>query len=70
MTKNELIEKINKELNISFALPYKLHEEEIERIIDKAAQWFYENYKESVEVQYFIIKASEFQNQNLKELEL
>jgi len=66
MTKKELINKVNRELDISFALPYKLHEEEIERIIDKASQWFYENYKEAVEIQYFIIRSTEFQKPEFK----
>ena len=61
MTKQELVEMVQRELDVSFALPSQLQPSEIERIIDQVSIWFYENYREAVETQYFIMKASEFQ---------
>ena len=60
MTKQELVETVQRELDSSFALPSQLQPSEIERIIDQVSVWFYENYRESVETQYYIIRASEF----------
>ena len=60
MTKAELVDVVQRELDSSSALPSQLQPTEIERIIDQTSLWFYENYRESVEMQYYIIKASEF----------
>jgi hypothetical protein len=60
MTKAELVDLVQRELDVSFALPSQLQPTEIERIIDQASIWFYENYREAVETQYYIMKASEF----------
>lgn len=60
MTKQELIDEVQKELDSSFALPTQLQPTEIERIINQSMIWFYENYREAVEMQYYIMKASEF----------
>jgi hypothetical protein len=60
MTKAELVDMVQRELDVSFALPSQLQPTEIERIIDQASIWFYENYREAVETQYYIMKASEF----------
>ena len=60
MTKQELVENVERELNTSFALPSQLNASEIERIIDQTATWFYENYAEAVETQLFVMLASEF----------
>ena len=62
MTKQELVETVQRELDSSFALPSQLQPSEIERIIDQVSVWFYENYRESVETQYYIIRASEFKS--------
>ena len=51
---------VQRELDVSFALPSQLQPTEIERIIDQASLWFYENYREAVETQYYIIRSSEF----------
>jgi hypothetical protein len=66
MTKQELVETVQRELDTSFALPSQLQPAEIERIIDQVSVWFYENYRESVETQYYIIRASEFASQEFK----
>lgn len=60
MTKQELVEVVQRELDASFALPSQLQPSEIERIIDQCAVWFYENYREAVETQYYIMRAEEF----------
>jgi hypothetical protein len=60
MTKGELIDMVQRELDVSFALPSQLQPTEIERIIDQASIWFYENYREAVETQYYIMRSSEF----------
>ena len=51
---------IQRELDVSFALPSQLQPTEIERIIDQCSIWFYENYREAVETQYYIMRSSEF----------
>ena len=61
MTKDELIETVARELDASFALPSQLQPSEIGRIIDQISVWFYENYREAVETQYYIINRGEFQ---------
>lgn len=61
MTKNEFVQMIQRELDASFALPSQLQESEIERIIDQSATWFFENYRDAVETQYYIMKVTEFQ---------
>jgi len=66
MTKDELVQQVQRELDTSFALPTQLQPAEIERIIDQQKTWFLENYREAVETQYYIIKASEFQKPEFK----
>jgi len=52
---------VQREMDVSSALPSQLQPSEIERIIDQCSIWFYENYREAVETQYWIMKAEEFQ---------
>ena len=60
MTKNELVERVLRELDSSFSLPMQLQPSEVERLIDTYITWFHENYREAVEAQYYIMQASEF----------
>lgn len=60
MTKAELVDQVQRELDASFALPSQLQPSEIERIIDQTKVYFFENYREAVEMQYFIMRAEEF----------
>lgn len=60
MTKAELVDMVQRELDVSFALPSQLQPTEIERIIDQTSLWFYENYREAVEMQYYIMRKEEF----------
>ncbi len=66
MTKNELIDKINRELKISFTDSYESYKKEINNIIEKAKKYFYENHSDAVEIQYFIAKNTEFKKQEFK----
>lgn len=66
MTKQELVETVQRELDASFALPSQLQPSEIERIIDQVSVWFYENYREAVETQYYIMRSSEFASPEFK----
>lgn len=66
MTKQELVEIVQRELDASFALPSQLQPTEIERLIDQCSIWFYENYRESVETQHYIMRVSEFQKDEFK----
>ena len=66
MTKQELVETVQRELDVSFALPSQLQPSEIERIIDQCSVWFYENYREAVEMQYYFMSASEFSKPEFK----
>ena len=61
MTKNELVQTVLRELDSSFALPVQIQPAEIERNIEQTSRWFYENYRDSVETQYYIIKSDQFQ---------
>lgn len=67
MTKQELVEIVQREIDTSFALPSQLQPAEIERIIDQVSIWFYENYREAVETQMFIMRASEFARPEFKQ---
>lgn len=60
MTRNELVQEVQRELDSSFALPTQIQPEEIERIIGQEKTWFLENYRDAVETQYYLIRQSEF----------
>jgi len=61
MTKNDLVQQVMRELDSSFALPVQIQPAEIERNIEQCSRWFYENYRDSVETQYYIIKSDQFE---------
>jgi hypothetical protein len=60
MTKSELVQEVQRELDSSFALPVQIQPEEIERIIKQERIWFIENYRYAVEMQYYVIALAEF----------
>jgi hypothetical protein len=66
VTKAELVETVQRELDASFALPSQLQPTEIERLIDQSSVWFYENYREAVETQYYIMSSAEFRRPEFK----
>lgn len=55
MTRNELIEDIQDELTFSRALPFALPEKEINRVINIAADYFYDNWRHAVQTQYLLL---------------
>jgi hypothetical protein len=66
MTKNELVQQVLRELDSSFALPVQIQPSEVERNIDQSALWFYENYRDAVETQYYIIPLDEFKREEFR----
>jgi hypothetical protein len=66
MTKNELVQVVQRELDSSFALPAQIQPEEIERIIEQEKFWFYENYRDAVETQYYIIQVGQFNDPDFR----
>lgn len=66
MTKNELVQVVQRELDSSFALPAQIQPDEIERIIDQEKIWFYENYRDAVETQYYIIQVGQFNSPDFR----
>jgi hypothetical protein len=66
MTKNELVQMVLRELDSSFALPVQIQPSEVERNIDQTALWFYENYRDAVETQYYIIPLDEFKREEFR----
>lgn len=67
MTKNELVQMVQRELDGSFALPSQIQPEEIERIVGQEKLWFYENYRYAVETQYYLIQQGEFELPEFKQ---
>ena len=67
MTKNELVQMVQRELDGSFALPSQIQPEEIERIVGQEKLWFYENYRYAVETQYYLIQQGEFNLPDFKQ---
>lgn len=66
MTKNELVQQVLRELDSSFALPVQIQPSEVERNIDQSALWFYENYRDAVETQYYIVPVGEFSREEFR----
>lgn len=67
MTTADFVELINNEVTISCALPFKLPQAEIERIIKFEANYFYREYRESVETKMCILKLGLFYTPEFKE---
>lgn len=66
MTRSELIQMMHDEITVGGALPYSIPEQEAERLIVQALNWFYINYQYSVENQYYVIKKDWFTEQEFK----
>lgn len=64
MTKKELISQIEKEITQSCALPYSLKPDEVERIIDRAAAWAWDNYQYALEDRILVIPAEAFKHRS------
>jgi len=53
---------IQAEITVSGQLPHDLPDDEYERVIKQALNWFYINYRHAVEVQYYVIQNHWFSN--------
>ena len=67
MTLEALIQDVQNELTYSCSLPSSLPPTEIKRIIDRTANWFYDNYSRAVERRYLYLPLSIFKNPAFKE---
>jgi hypothetical protein len=61
MTLDELVQLIKDDLSASCSLPYNLNDQEIDRIINRAKKWMYDNYQYAVERRYFVLANALFQ---------
>ena len=52
---DELIKQINDDLTIGCQLPFTVPKKELARIIDRAKDWFYKVYEDSVEEMYIAV---------------
>lgn len=65
MTRQEFISTVNDEVTADCALPFKVPEKSINRLIDKMAKkWFYRNYEHALEERYLVIETG-YQNGDL-----
>ncbi len=62
MSEVELIKEVTDDLTYSCSLPVSLPSKEIKRLIDRTANWFYDNYNRAVERQYLHLPTSLFNN--------
>ena len=60
MTEQELVTDVFNELTFSGALPFKLEEKEIKRVISISAKFFYENWRHAVEQKYLVLPLAMF----------
>lgn len=66
MKKQDLIKLINDDITASGAIPVKLPEKEISRIIDLETRYLYKFYRESFEPSYCIVKQMYFMTPEFK----
>ena len=66
MYRDEFISDVQQELSVACALPFTIPVPELERIINKAAEWFYKKYEDAVEERYYFITHSLFESQQFK----
>lgn len=64
MTELELIREIEDALSYSCSLPYNLNQTEIQRIIKRARDYFYDNYQYSVEKRIIVLGRAIFASPN------
>ena len=55
---DKFVEEIKRELSVSCLLPIQMPNAGIYQIIERAKQWFYKNYEDSVEEKYYVIDES------------
>ena len=66
MTLKQLTNEINQHLSITCSLPYQLPEPEVKRLVNRAKQWFYQNYGDAVEEKYIPLPIEMFEHPNFK----
>ena len=66
MTLKNLIQEVQNEITLSCALPYSLPEKEVERIINRAAAYFYDNYQYSVEDKFLMLPLDIFNHSSFR----
>ena len=66
MTREELIQNVQRFMTSSYGIPIKLRAEEINERIDDALRWFYVNYDNSAESRYIMVDRSHFQTDEFK----
>lgn len=66
MTRKQLIEEVLSELNVSSAFANKIPTAEIDRIIDRALKWFYQEYEHSVHEKFLVVKKEYFASQEFR----
>lgn len=67
MTKEQFIKKIQSTITVSGMLPEIVPNDEIDRIIDDAQSWFYDNYETAVSSEYYVLELSQFQTREFKD---
>lgn len=60
MVRQELINNIIQYMTVSYGVPTKLSEEEIDRRITDALRWFYNNYAYASQTKWYVIPKSHF----------
>jgi hypothetical protein len=55
MTKQELIDYVNREITASAAIPFSVPPIEIERIIDLEQRWMYREYRDAVQDAWYVL---------------
>jgi len=66
MTTDEFISNVQQELTVACALPFTVPYNEIDRIINISADWFYKKYEDAVEERYYFIPTAAFQTEQFK----
>lgn len=66
MVKDEFIANVQQELTVACALPFTVPQQEIDRIINISADWFYKKYEDAVEERYYFIPTALFQTDQFK----
>lgn len=66
MTRDELIQNVQRFMTATYGIPIKLSSEEINERIDDALRWFNVNYDQAVESKYYMVDRSHFQTNEFK----
>ena len=67
MTLDQFKADVTDELTVSCSLPFKLPPKALDRIINKATQWFHKNFEDAVEDGYIVVQNSAFNTDQFKD---